>query len=202
MKVKLFSIVVLLCVTTHTLISCDVERDTDDPVSKTELDYTLKGEGQITVTDDNGNIQYTRKLSDAGYRESLDFGRNLEVTLWLRATFKNEGSGYDTSFLVNSNRISRISLNHTFEGLKLKLGVIPKYPAEVVINHISKDKDGFYDWSDERGYFDGEVSIISFEGNRYITVAFRNCKCNVNGKTRYRFSGTIKFPLRKWEFFR
>jgi len=195
-KVKLFSTVFLLYVTTHALISCEVEHNTDNSISDTELDYNLKGEGQITVTDANGSILYNRTLSDAGYKIA-SLGSDVPPTLYLRAKFKNEGTPDETqSFLVNNNRISEIYLDYTLEG-RLQLGVIPTHIGHVSINHFSKDKHGYYNWDDERGHFNGEVTITSFEANRYITVAFKNCKCNVKGATGNRFSGTIKFPLRK-----
>lgn len=195
-KVKLFSTVFLLYVTAHALISCEVEHNTDNSISNTELDYNLKGEGQITVTDANGSILYNRTLSDAGYKIA-SLGSDVPPTLYLRAKFKNEGTPDETqSFLVNNNRISEIYLDYTLEG-RLQLGVIPTHIGHVSINHFSKDKHGYYNWDAERGHFNGEVTITSFEANRYITVAFKNCKCNVKGATGNRFSGTIKFPLRK-----
>lgn len=195
-KVKLFSTVFLLYVATHALISCEVEHNTDNSISDTELDYNLKGEGQITVTDANGSILYNRTLSDAGYR-IVSSDLDVPPTLYLRAKFKNEGTPDETqSFLVNSNRISEIYLDYTLEG-RLQLGVIPTHIGHVSINHFSKDKHGYYNWDAERGHFNGEVTITSFEANRYITVAFKNCKCNVEGAKGNRFSGTIKFPLRK-----
>lgn len=199
-KVKLFSIVFLLYVTTHALISCEVEHNTDNSISDTELDYNLKGEGQITVTDANGSILYNRTLSNAGYRIASS-GSDVPPTLYLRAKFKNEGAPEETqSFLVNSNRISEIYLDYTLKE-RLQLGVIPTHIGRVSINHFSKDKHGYYNWDDVRGHFNGEVSITSFEANRYITVAFKNCKCTVEGATGKRFSGTIKFPLRNTPFF-
>ena len=193
---KLFSTVFLLYVTAHAFISCEVEHNTDNSISNTELDYNLKGEGQITVTDANGSILYNRTLSDAGYKIA-SLGSDVPPTLYLRAKFKNEGTPDETqSFLVNNNRISEIYLDYTLEG-RLQLGVIPTHIGHVSINHFSKDKHGYYNWDAERGHFNGEVTITSFEANRYITVAFKNCKCNVKGATGNRFSGTIKFPLRK-----
>ena len=199
-KVKLFSTVFLLYVATHALISCEVEHNTDNSISDTELDYNLKGEGQITVTDANGSILYNRTLSNAGYRIASS-GSDVPPTLYLRAKFKNEGAPAETqSFLVNSNRISEIYLDYTLKE-RLQLGVIPTHIGHVSINHFSKDKHGYYNWDDVRGHFNGEVSITSFEANRYITVAFKNCKCTVEGATGKRFSGTIKFPLRNTPFF-
>ncbi len=200
-KVKLFSIVALLFVATQALISCEEVDDTENAIDNTELDYNLKGEGQITVTDANGKVLYNRTLSDAGYRIASS-DRDVPPTLYLLAKFANDSSPYDTqNFLVNDYRISKIKFEYTFEGRKLPLGILPTNYGDVTINHFTKDKHGYYDLNNETGYFDGEVSIKSFDANRYITVVFKDCKCTVKGIDGNRFSGTIKFPLRETTFF-
>lgn len=165
----------------------------------TPLDYTLPASGSLTVYGSDGDLLYTREVYDAGYCVSkADY--DDPATLYLRATFKNEGSTSNTSFLINEGRFSEITLQTVGVG-RLVPGPIAS-SGNVEVNHFTSASGGRWDWSENRGYFEGSAEITSVESNRYVTVRFTDCVCHVDGASGHRFSGSIKFPLRKYyDFF-
>lgn len=202
MRILNYVIAVTLVIFCPAIYSC-----VEDEENVKEKDYTLPASGSITVEDENGNQSYVRHVYNAGYcLWSTDY--NEPATLSLMATFKNEGSAYDESFLSNDMKISRISLD-VYDMKSLIIGKIAD-SGDMEVNCFRSDGRGYYDWSDSKGYFYGDVSITSIDPNRYITVKFSNCKfsmynssASVNPRTfkgSY-FNGEIKFPLRKRDFF-
>lgn len=165
----------------------------------TPLDYTLPASGSLTVYGSDGGQLYVREVYDAGYcvtKADIDD----PATLYLRATFKNEGSTSNTSFLINEGRLSEITLRTDGVG-RLVPGPIAS-SGNVEVNHFTSSSGGGYDWTERQGYFEGSAEITEVEANRYVTVRFTDCVCHVDGASGHRFSGSIKFPLRKYyDFF-
>lgn len=180
--------------------------DDDDDVKNSTVDqseYTLPASGSITVTNADGTT-YTREIADAGYRlwtTDLDH----PATLSFRAVFKSEGSYTDKSFLVNQLKVSSISFEKNYFK-RLEVGQIVPGGYIYVFDYIPTG--GIYEEISLSGYFDGDVSLVSFVANETITVKFTDCSFSA-GTTSYRgrsdvegtFNGEITFALRNRNFF-
>ena len=196
-----------------TFMSCGEDDDKDsndnyymDIKENEELDYTLPASGSITVMDESGNNSYVRQIQDAGFLLwSSDY--NEPANLSIKASFKNEGTASNDSFLSNHRKISEIRVS-AYDLEKISLGKVAG-SGHVWVNYFQSEGRGYYDWSSQNGSFSGDVSITQFESNKYITIKFTNCVFMAASSslspspaaTKGSFYGEIKFPLRNMQFF-